>query len=375
MSLIFNALQRFGRSENALTQKQDTGSTVRHAYSLRRLFLSAPVILAIGGLIGISGVLAVEAARSFSTKASSPTAQTQPVSRPSETAMPIRSESTAPADIKIISQPSVAAASSRSEDNQTGDATGEFAGEAPGAASQVRFFPPEPAALAVDEADQTTVVEQTAVAAPPVPALPAQSPGRPTVPAKPGRMPALAANPPDPAVVVQAPAPLSLTSRLIPPTTSAGQQALPAADPKKADPEAAANLAEDALRHRQAARAAHHLRTDQLVNRINAAIGSENHTLAAKLLGQLEKTIGSGHVYVQKLRAFWQIRQNNLDEARRLLHLVLAQQPEDRESGLNMAVIDIRCGRYSDARRRLKALHELYPEDGRIGTFLRQLAH
>ncbi len=374
MSLIFNALQRFGRSENDLTQKQVAESTRRHAYSLRRIFLSPPMILAVGGLIGISGVFAVEAARSFSSKASSPTPLTKPVSRPAEIATPSWPESKAPADRKIINQPPAAAASSGSEANQAGDAKGEFAGDAPGA-SQVRFFPPETAALAAGGADQTAIAEQSAAAIPPVPALQSQSPGQLTVPARPSRLPTLAANPSGPAVVVQDTAPVSLISHLIPPKAGAGQQVLPTVDHKNANPEAPEHLAEDAVRHRQAARAAHHLRTDQLINRINAAIVSENHTLVAQLLGQLEKTIGSGHVYVQKLRAFWQIRQNHLDEARRLLQLVLAQQPEDRESGLNMAVIDIRNGRYGDARRRLKALHELYPEDGHIAASLRQLAY
>ena len=81
---------------------------------------------------------------------------------------------------------------------------------------------------------------------------------------------------------------------------------------------------------------------------------------------QLEQIQGPDNLFLLRLKAYWRIRQDQLSQAQILLQQVLSRMPEDRESGLNLAVVDMRLGHTEAARRRLKQLQDLYPEDPRI---------
>jgi Flp pilus assembly protein TadD len=100
---------------------------------------------------------------------------------------------------------------------------------------------------------------------------------------------------------------------------------------------------------------------------------SRDQALVGRLMEELEKTQGSSSLFLIRLKAYWHIQQNDLENARGLLEEVLSKKPDDKESGLNLAVVDMRAGRMEPARRRLERLQHLYPEDDEIAAALQQL--
>jgi len=73
---------------------------------------------------------------------------------------------------------------------------------------------------------------------------------------------------------------------------------------------------------------------------------------------------------VLKLRAFWEIKEGNLERAATLLRRVLARNPRDLEAGLNMAIIEIKRGKLKQARKRLMLLHNIYEDNSQISELL-----
>jgi Flp pilus assembly protein TadD len=124
---------------------------------------------------------------------------------------------------------------------------------------------------------------------------------------------------------------------------------------------------------RQAVRAAHHMDVVLLSNRLANAMHSSNQALVGRLMEELETVQGSDSLFLIRLKAYWQIQQNHLEKARVLLEQVLDQKPDDKESGMNLAVVDMRTGRIASARRRLEQLQHLYPEDNGIAVALQKL--
>lgn len=123
----------------------------------------------------------------------------------------------------------------------------------------------------------------------------------------------------------------------------------------------------------QATRATRHLKITRLVDKIHSAIRTDEVEQAARLLEELVQLKGPKDPFVNKLKAYSYIQQSRLEEARILLMDVLSQDADDLEAGLNMAVIDIRSGRYKKARSRLTGLQAIYPEQDQVAIYLRQL--
>jgi hypothetical protein len=124
---------------------------------------------------------------------------------------------------------------------------------------------------------------------------------------------------------------------------------------------------------KQVEQARRHITVTRLANRLNSAVQAGDTDLSTELLKRLAKIKGEDNPYVLKLAAYAHIRQGNLEQARELLAMILADQPDDLDAGLNMAVVDIRAGRHENARQRLGRLLDLYPEEGKISRYLRRL--
>jgi tetratricopeptide (TPR) repeat protein len=129
----------------------------------------------------------------------------------------------------------------------------------------------------------------------------------------------------------------------------------------------------DAERKRQAGQARMHLTVTNIANQMRAAVQAGNVDQSNAFLAQLMKIKGENNPFVKKLEAYLHIRQGNLEKARAVLSSILATAPDDLETGLNMAVIDIRSGRHEQARQRLVRLLDQYPEEDQIIGYLRQL--
>lgn len=108
-----------------------------------------------------------------------------------------------------------------------------------------------------------------------------------------------------------------------------------------------------------------------LVSRIKRSMAAGDLDQAKELIDQLAVFKGEENSYVQKLRAFRHMRQGDLAPAASLLTAVLEKNADDFDAGFNMAVIEIRMNRMDDARKRLAALRDAWPENTAVAKLFR----
>ena len=336
MSLIFKALQRSRRQASVTVEAKSSPEDGPHGPRWRRLLSSPWSAILAGGVIFLSGLVAAQVvnsipARTLSTapeaRAAAPAAlapATYAVSKSADRAEPephpSRTESTAALVAKPLSEgqftfyPAESASTNRAALHEHGGGSRE---------------------------DAAVAVYQPA--ADPAPAAQAVLPPRPQLPfPAEGGLDASAAH------SESRPGPAAATGR------------------------APSSIA-DAERKRQAGQARMHLTVTKIANQMRAAVQAGNVDQANAFLAQLEKIKGVNNPFVKKLEAYLHIRQGNLEKARAVLSSILATAPDDLETGLNMAVIDIRSGRHDEARQRLVRLLDQYPEEDQIIGYLRQL--
>jgi len=111
----------------------------------------------------------------------------------------------------------------------------------------------------------------------------------------------------------------------------------------------------------------------QIVKKIETCIIEGDTQKAEKLLKQLTNIKGENSIYVMKLRAFFLLRTGENKPAVALLRKVLANNENDVEAGINMAILEIRLNEYSQAKERLTRLKGLYPENRIISNLLSRL--
>ncbi|MBF0295731.1 MAG: tetratricopeptide repeat protein [Magnetococcales bacterium] len=89
-------------------------------------------------------------------------------------------------------------------------------------------------------------------------------------------------------------------------------------------------------------------------------------------LGQA-KAGGEKDPFVLNMRAYWEISRGRYDQAAAILKQILERRPDDLEAGLNMAVVEMRTNRSTEAKARLFVLLQRYPGDSRPNEMLRYL--
>ena len=139
---------------------------------------------------------------------------------------------------------------------------------------------------------------------------------------------------------------------------------------------AAADDTQPAVAHIERMRRANMRRSlniSRLIAEIQQSMQSSDSRRTEQLLRQLAALKGRNDPYVMKLRSYWYTQQGELDRAAAVLKEVLQRNPNDLEAGLNMAIIDIKSGRYRQANDRLARLREIYPEDTRIPELMEKL--
>lgn len=115
----------------------------------------------------------------------------------------------------------------------------------------------------------------------------------------------------------------------------------------------------------------HHI--SQLIDKIKLSMASDNTEHTVKLFNRLESIKGAGNSYVMKLKAFWYMQRGEFDLARPLLERVLSRNEDDKEAGVNMAVLEINTRQLPEARARLRKLMAAYPNDDAIHELYSQV--
>ncbi len=111
----------------------------------------------------------------------------------------------------------------------------------------------------------------------------------------------------------------------------------------------------------------------RVVADLRLAMGRQDLKGVEKLFVKLAKVKSGGQAdpFVLNMRAYWEISNGRYDKANELLKMILDRRKDDLEAGLNMAVVEMRTNRMSEARERLFVLLRLYPGDARPGEMLR----
>jgi predicted Zn-dependent protease len=76
---------------------------------------------------------------------------------------------------------------------------------------------------------------------------------------------------------------------------------------------------------------------------------------------------------VMRLKAFWYLKEGKYTMARSLLQQLINKNENDLETGINMAVLDIKTNRVEAARKRLRKLRRLHEENTMIPALLEKI--
>jgi hypothetical protein len=111
----------------------------------------------------------------------------------------------------------------------------------------------------------------------------------------------------------------------------------------------------------------------RLIDQIQRHMLQGDYRGADQLLSELSEIKGPEDSYVLKMRAVSQMHHKAYASAAALLEMVLARDATDIDAGLNMAIIEINTGRVMAARKRLRRLLEVYPDEPRIERLFQRL--
>ncbi|MBT8490701.1 MAG: tetratricopeptide repeat protein, partial [Deltaproteobacteria bacterium] len=92
-----------------------------------------------------------------------------------------------------------------------------------------------------------------------------------------------------------------------------------------------------------------------------------------KLIDQLASLKGKNDQYVLKLRAFYLMNQGDFKSAVSFLNRVLQTDKDDREAGINMAILEMKNGQVNKAKSRLYRLRDIHPHDTLIPDLINKI--
>ncbi|MBT8341552.1 MAG: tetratricopeptide repeat protein, partial [Desulfatitalea sp.] len=139
------------------------------------------------------------------------------------------------------------------------------------------------------------------------------------------------------------------------------------------------DVTEATQRKAQAARRAVRAKSERiqsLVNRLDTAMNRSAAPQEAQveaMLHELESIKGRQSPYVQKMRAYWLLKQERHEEAGVLLERILAADDSDLEAALNLVVVHLRLGRRSAALAGLQHIRKAHPDNQRVVEMIRKL--
>jgi Tetratricopeptide repeat len=375
MSLIFNALQRFARTGGDTAGGRQAKPAKRRSLNRRPGLLSPRGVLTLAGVIFITGLLAIQLVQSLCTNAQVKDLSVTPAQASDERQLQAATQSAVDPG-PAISAPAPASSVQRTENSSAAGgspSTGSRPVDA-GNASQLVFYPPVPNLAARAAATRPMGGSDGSHFTSAEPAGEQDRTIQKTGPGIPDHLAALRIYNEDELPEARRSQPAAAapgkTRGDAPPPTAKNSSYQEAAGITAIESNGSLS---DAAYHRLEARAAYQLNVTQLSHRIAGAMQCRNRALVSRLMAELEKAQGPDSLFLIRLKAYWQIQQNHLEKARGLLEQVLAQKPDDKESGVNLAVVDMRAGRTESARRRLERLQHLYPEDEEIGVSLQKL--
>ncbi|MDX8390436.1 MAG: tetratricopeptide repeat protein [Mariprofundaceae bacterium] len=111
----------------------------------------------------------------------------------------------------------------------------------------------------------------------------------------------------------------------------------------------------------------------RLTPQLMQAMQQQKGTLVEKKLAELERISGTDNLFVLKMRAYWALQNKRFKQARIYYRNLLMKQPDDPESQVNMALVELGLNDVESAKVRLSALVKDHPDDKHIRTLLSQI--
>ncbi len=111
----------------------------------------------------------------------------------------------------------------------------------------------------------------------------------------------------------------------------------------------------------------------KLVAKLEKTMRTNKDKKVEGYLDELTRLKGSDDAYVLKMKAFWHMSRNEYNLATDILSEVLAENKNDIEAGINMAILEIKTDRIKEARKRLKRLNRLYPDNAMIQNLQKKI--
>ncbi|MFK5986504.1 MAG: tetratricopeptide repeat protein, partial [Pseudomonadota bacterium] len=115
------------------------------------------------------------------------------------------------------------------------------------------------------------------------------------------------------------------------------------------------------------------IKVKRLVQQAKYAMHNNNESQVTRVLNKIEILAGKSSMVLLRLKAYWALQQSRNNTAQSFYQNILDQQPEDLEAGLNMALLDVRIGRYKNAITRLKQMKKIYPDSIQVKSFSKNL--
>jgi hypothetical protein len=156
----------------------------------------------------------------------------------------------------------------------------------------------------------------------------------------------------------------------------AGEKSFQAAIPPPSeilDDRTAEAIAEASERRLQRIRVQKNIKIGTIIGKIQKNIKAHDTGKTEKLIDQLASIKGKNDQYVLKLRAFHLMNQGDFKSAVSLLNRVLETDKDDREAGINMAILEMKNGQVNKAKSRLYRLRDIHPHDTLIPDLINKI--
>ena len=101
---------------------------------------------------------------------------------------------------------------------------------------------------------------------------------------------------------------------------------------------------------------------------------ARDHDAAGKVVDRIADTLGADHLVALRARAYHALNAGDTQLARGQYRRILDVLPDDREAGMNLAVLEWRSGEAEVARKRIGDVLAMHPEDAQARLLARTMA-
>jgi hypothetical protein len=115
------------------------------------------------------------------------------------------------------------------------------------------------------------------------------------------------------------------------------------------------------------------IKIENIIGKIKRTIRAHDAGKTEILIDELASIKGQNDQYVLKLRAFYLMNQGDFKSAVSLLNRVLQTDKDDREAGINMAILEMKNGQVNKAKSRLYRLRDIHPHDTLIPNLINKI--